>query len=286
MEARVSGRGHGATIIVGLPDRSVNEARERVRAGVMASELWWPKGRVIVNLAPGNVPKLGSAPRSRDRSRDPRRQRSAAARSLRTRARARRARVRRPPAAGARRPDRRRDGAPRRARGPDLPERVRGRGCARGGHPRAWRAAPHGGRRVAQRRARAAGRDARPDRRSRPTAPIWPTCAGSRWPAALSSSPPSAATTSSWWARRASARRCSRGASRACCRRSTTRRRSRSRACTPRPACCGRARARSAARRSARRTTAHPRRRSWAAGRARGRARSRSRPAACSSSTS
>jgi magnesium chelatase family protein len=26
----------------------------------MASELWWPPGRVIVNLAPGNVPKLGS----------------------------------------------------------------------------------------------------------------------------------------------------------------------------------------------------------------------------------
>jgi magnesium chelatase family protein len=60
VEARISGRGHGATIIVGLPDRSVNEARERVRAGVMASELWWPGGRVIVNLAPGNVPKLGS----------------------------------------------------------------------------------------------------------------------------------------------------------------------------------------------------------------------------------
>jgi len=59
VEARVSGREHGATIIVGLPDRAVTEARERVRAGVIASELWWPKGRVVVNLAPGNVPKLG-----------------------------------------------------------------------------------------------------------------------------------------------------------------------------------------------------------------------------------
>ncbi len=59
VEARVSGREHGATIIVGLPDRSVSEARERVRAGVIASELWWPQGRVVVNLAPGNVPKLG-----------------------------------------------------------------------------------------------------------------------------------------------------------------------------------------------------------------------------------
>ena len=59
VEARVSGREHGATIIVGLPDRAVTEARERVRAGVIASELWWPQGRVVVNLAPGNVPKLG-----------------------------------------------------------------------------------------------------------------------------------------------------------------------------------------------------------------------------------
>ena len=59
VEARVSGREHGATIIVGLPDRAVSEARERVRAGVIASELWWPQGRVVVNLAPGNVPKLG-----------------------------------------------------------------------------------------------------------------------------------------------------------------------------------------------------------------------------------
>ena len=59
VEARVSGREHGGTIIVGLPDRAVTEARERVRAGVIASELWWPKGRVVVNLAPGNVPKLG-----------------------------------------------------------------------------------------------------------------------------------------------------------------------------------------------------------------------------------
>jgi magnesium chelatase family protein len=60
VEARIHERGHASTIIVGLPDRSVSEARERVRAGVMASELWWPSGRVIVNLAPGNVPKLGS----------------------------------------------------------------------------------------------------------------------------------------------------------------------------------------------------------------------------------
>ena len=59
VEARVSGREHGATIIVGLPDRAVSEARERVRASVIASELWWPQGRVVVNLAPGNVPKLG-----------------------------------------------------------------------------------------------------------------------------------------------------------------------------------------------------------------------------------
>ena len=81
VEARVSGREHGATIIVGLPDRAVTEARERVRAGVIASELWWPQGRVVVNLAPGNVPEARPASRPRDGGRDPGRQRSAAARA-------------------------------------------------------------------------------------------------------------------------------------------------------------------------------------------------------------
>lgn len=48
-------------IIVGLPDTAVREARERVRSAVLASGFPLPKLRVTVNLAPADVPKVGSA---------------------------------------------------------------------------------------------------------------------------------------------------------------------------------------------------------------------------------
>ena len=46
--------------IVGLPDRAVSEARERVRAALVASGLALPARRITVNLAPADVPKEGS----------------------------------------------------------------------------------------------------------------------------------------------------------------------------------------------------------------------------------
>lgn len=46
--------------IVGLPDASCREARDRVRAAVQSSGFKWPDGRVTVNLAPGGVRKEGS----------------------------------------------------------------------------------------------------------------------------------------------------------------------------------------------------------------------------------
>src|SRR4051794_33465300 len=46
--------------IVGLPDTSCREARDRVRAALMSSGLKWPQQRVTVNLAPSGVPKVGS----------------------------------------------------------------------------------------------------------------------------------------------------------------------------------------------------------------------------------
>lgn len=46
--------------IVGLPDTAVQEARERVRAAIKHSEYPFPKTRVTINLAPGNVRKIGS----------------------------------------------------------------------------------------------------------------------------------------------------------------------------------------------------------------------------------
>jgi predicted ATPase with chaperone activity len=41
-----------AFIIVGLPDKAVSEARERVRGALVASGLALPARRIIVNLAP------------------------------------------------------------------------------------------------------------------------------------------------------------------------------------------------------------------------------------------
>ena len=46
--------------IVGLPDASVREARERVRAAIIASEFEFPQRRITVNLAPAGLPKTGS----------------------------------------------------------------------------------------------------------------------------------------------------------------------------------------------------------------------------------
>jgi magnesium chelatase family protein len=47
-------------LIVGLPDKAVSEARERVRAALVASGLALPARRIVVNLAPADVPKEGS----------------------------------------------------------------------------------------------------------------------------------------------------------------------------------------------------------------------------------
>ncbi|WXJ84321.1 Competence protein ComM [Moorella thermoacetica] len=45
--------------IVGLPDPSVREARERVRAAIKNSGFDFPLRRIIVNLAPGDIKKEG-----------------------------------------------------------------------------------------------------------------------------------------------------------------------------------------------------------------------------------
>jgi magnesium chelatase family protein len=46
--------------IVGLPDKAVSEARERVRSALVASGLALPGRRITVNLAPADLPKEGS----------------------------------------------------------------------------------------------------------------------------------------------------------------------------------------------------------------------------------
>ena len=50
-----------AFTLVGLPDASLAEARDRVRAAVTSSGLTWPTRRITVNLSPATLPKTGSS---------------------------------------------------------------------------------------------------------------------------------------------------------------------------------------------------------------------------------
>ena len=47
-------------ILVGLPDKAISESKERVRAALIASGLALPAKRLVVNLAPADMPKEGS----------------------------------------------------------------------------------------------------------------------------------------------------------------------------------------------------------------------------------
>ncbi|WP_024288828.1 YifB family Mg chelatase-like AAA ATPase [Cellulomonas sp. KRMCY2] len=46
--------------LVGLPDASLAEARDRVRAAVTSSGIRWPQRRITVNLSPASLPKAGA----------------------------------------------------------------------------------------------------------------------------------------------------------------------------------------------------------------------------------
>src|SRR5215467_14263179 len=52
--------GNSAIVIVGLGDKAVSESRERVRAAFASIGLAIPAGRLIVNLAPADLPKEGT----------------------------------------------------------------------------------------------------------------------------------------------------------------------------------------------------------------------------------
>ena len=54
-------RGIPGTEIVGLPDSSVREARERVRVAIKNTAFQYPSDRILVNLAPADLRKPGSA---------------------------------------------------------------------------------------------------------------------------------------------------------------------------------------------------------------------------------
>ncbi|MFV0634816.1 YifB family Mg chelatase-like AAA ATPase [Demequina sp.] len=59
VEAHIGSSLPGFTI-VGLPDASLSEARDRVRAAVASSGLAWPQRRITVNLSPASLPKSGT----------------------------------------------------------------------------------------------------------------------------------------------------------------------------------------------------------------------------------
>ncbi len=46
--------------IVGLPDNAVSEAKERIRSAIKNSGFSFPKGRVVINLAPADIKKEGT----------------------------------------------------------------------------------------------------------------------------------------------------------------------------------------------------------------------------------
>jgi magnesium chelatase family protein len=55
-----SSNGLPALVIVGLGDKAVDEAKERVRSAIKNSGLDFPRKRITINLAPADLPKDGS----------------------------------------------------------------------------------------------------------------------------------------------------------------------------------------------------------------------------------
>ena len=55
-----TGPGLPRTILVGLPDTSLYEARDRCKAAVHSSQQTWPNTLLTINLSPATLPKQGS----------------------------------------------------------------------------------------------------------------------------------------------------------------------------------------------------------------------------------
>src|ERR1700751_303632 len=48
------------TILIGLPDTALREARDRIRAAIVNSGESWPNSKITVGLSPATLPKRGS----------------------------------------------------------------------------------------------------------------------------------------------------------------------------------------------------------------------------------
>lgn len=61
VEVDVAEKGFPSFNIVGLPDKAVGEARERVRTALVNCGFTFPQKKITINLAPADLPKEGSA---------------------------------------------------------------------------------------------------------------------------------------------------------------------------------------------------------------------------------
>ncbi len=60
VEVNISSKGFPTFTIIGLPTKSVEEAKERVKTALINSGIDFPLAKIIVNLAPADIPKEGS----------------------------------------------------------------------------------------------------------------------------------------------------------------------------------------------------------------------------------
>lgn len=60
VEVNVSKKGFPGFNIIGLPNKAVEEAKERVKTALTNSGVDFPNAKIIVNLAPADIPKEGS----------------------------------------------------------------------------------------------------------------------------------------------------------------------------------------------------------------------------------
>jgi len=60
VETNVSKKGFPTFNIIGLPNKAIEEAKERVKTAIINSGLDFPQAKITVNLAPADIPKEGS----------------------------------------------------------------------------------------------------------------------------------------------------------------------------------------------------------------------------------
>jgi magnesium chelatase family protein len=61
VEVDVASRGFPTFTIVGLPAKSIDEAKDRVRTAIVNTDFQMPDSKITVNLAPADIPKEGSS---------------------------------------------------------------------------------------------------------------------------------------------------------------------------------------------------------------------------------